>query len=116
MTENYKEIDNLEIYKYSFLNSNEAMIIFTSKEFIACNNELAKFLELKSTDDFKTLNPFEIIPAYQPDGTLSHLKFKEYLEICKNLGEVRFNWLYKTVKNKDLFPPFPLTHNYNLLN
>ena len=103
MTENYKEIDNLEIYKYSFLNSNEAMIIFTSKEFIACNNELAKFLELKSTDDFKTLNPFEIIPAYQPDGTLSHLKFKEYLEICKNLGEVRFNWLYKTVKNKDLF-------------
>lgn len=58
------------------------MIIFTSKEFIACNNELAKFLELKTTDDFKYIKSFEIIPAYQPDGTLSHFKIQR---IFRNL-------------------------------
>ncbi len=97
------DIENSNIFRYSFLHSQDAMIIFDENKFIACNNELAKYLELKSIEDFKTLNPFEIIPAYQLDGSLSHIKFQNYLEICKKNGEVKFDWLYKTVNDKDLY-------------
>ncbi len=102
MKDNY-QIEDLKIFKYSFLNSRDAMIVFNNQEFIACNYQLANFLELKSIEDFKDLNPFEIIPVYQPDGVLSHIKFKEYLETCKQNGEIKFDWLYKTITGKDLF-------------
>uniref|UniRef100_UPI001D1831D9 EAL domain-containing protein n=1 Tax=Arcobacter vandammei TaxID=2782243 RepID=UPI001D1831D9 len=103
------DLNNFELFYYSFLHSNDAMVIFTDEKFIACNKELANYLELNSIDDFKTLNPFEIIPVYQPDGTLSHIKFHKYLDICKKNGEVKFDWLYKTVNDKDLFVEVVLT-------
>jgi PAS domain S-box-containing protein/diguanylate cyclase (GGDEF)-like protein len=91
------------IFYQSFLHSNEAMILFSHKEFIACNYELAKILELDSIDDFKNINPFEIIPPLQKDGSISPIKFQEYLEICNQKNEITFDWTYKSIKEKEVF-------------
>lgn len=95
--------NKVDMYKKVFESSSDAIIIFDEDGFINCNEQTAKYLGLKSVEDFKTLNPFEIIPPYQPDGSLSHIKYAIHLEECINSGEARFKWLYKTLKDEELY-------------
>lgn len=95
--------DFFDMYKKIFESSSHAIIIFDADGFITCNEQTAKYLGLASVEDFKTLNPFEIIPPYQPDGTLSHIKYEKYLLECDEKGEAEFKWLYKTLKGEDLY-------------
>ena len=92
-----------DMYRKIFESSSDAIIVFDEEGFINCNEQTAQYLGLKSVDDFKTLNPFEIIPPYQPDGSLSHIKYAIHLEECMNTGEARFKWLYKTLKDEELY-------------
>lgn len=102
MNQNFEDLDSF-IYFDIFSKSDDAVIIFKKDKFIKCNDQTAKLLGLKSAEDLKNINPFEIIPAYQSDGTLSHDKFHKKILECSEKEFIKFEWLYKTISNQELF-------------
>ena len=92
-----------QIFKAILENSNDAIIIFDNTRIIECNQKLLDYLEINSFEECKNTNPFEIIPVYQPDGSFSHVKFQENLELAKEKSNIIFDWHYITKKENNLF-------------
>ena len=91
------------LYKKMFEYYDEPIIIFNKNQFIECNSSTVKTLGLLSTEDIKSLHPLQIIPVYQPDGEASLLKYQRKLQECIKNDFIKFEWLYKTIDEKDLY-------------
>ena len=96
-------MDNNLLYKDIFEFYDEPIIIFDHDCIIDCNNATVEILGLEIKDDIKALHPLQIIPVYQPDGEPSLIKFQRKLQECINSKSIRFEWVYKTINDKEFF-------------
>lgn len=91
------------IYHEIFNKLDDAIIIFKKDEFLECNSKTIKLLALENIADIKDINPFDITPTHQPDGMLSYLKYEEKLLECAIKNSVKFEWLFISKNNEEIF-------------
>jgi len=91
------------LYKNMFEFYDEPIVVFDQESFIDCNMATIEILGLEKKSDIKNLHPLQIIPVYQPDGEPSLIKFQRKLQECINNESVTFEWVYKTIDEKEFF-------------
>lgn len=69
---------------------------------IDCNQEAVSLFELTSKQEYLD-RFFELSPEYQPDGILSSVKSKQYIERAFETGYCKFDWMHQKL-NGDPVP------------
>ncbi len=79
-----------------------ATIIWDSNlDILACNDVSNHLLGTKELEELKE-NFFQMLPEYQPNGTLSEAFFRECLESSFYSGYTQFKWLFVNMQGEEL--------------
>jgi PAS domain S-box-containing protein len=90
-----------EYYKTLFDNAYEPILLLDNNGFIDGNKAAIKILNMKSKKELLKLHPSQISPKTQPDGETSLEKANEMIDICLKKGSNKFEWLHKTIDDKE---------------
>ncbi|MBC7537930.1 MAG: PAS domain S-box protein, partial [Bacteriovorax sp.] len=86
-----------------FEGTNDAiMLIDKNGHFFDCNKQTLKLFGLESKEELKSLNPADLSPLFQPDGTHSLKKANEKIQKAFESGINQFEWTHKR-KNGEEF-------------
>lgn len=92
---------NMEYYKELFENAFEPILLIEGQNFVDGNKAALNILEMNSKADLKVVHPGQLSPQYQPDGELSEKKANKMISICYKQGSHQFEWVHKTLNNKE---------------
>ena len=107
-----KDLKRSELkYRKLFESSKDAMMTLAppSWKFTSGNIEIIKMFNVKDEKEFTTLGPWDLSPAYQPDGQLSSVKAKKMIEKAMKTGSNYFEWVHKKLNGKSFFATVLLT-------
>jgi PAS domain S-box-containing protein len=91
-------------------NSGDPMLLLDkSTRCIDCNAGAAVLLAKPSREEVIGLNPLELSPPSQPDGTPSTIKAKEVVREALNRGHHRFEWAHQRHDGTDFMVEVSLT-------
>jgi PAS domain S-box-containing protein len=82
-------------FKSIFEGSNDAIMLFNEKEYFDCNPRALEMFGFKSKEEFMHVNPADISPPIQPDGSGSFAAVQERNEEVFRLGNTRFEWIHR---------------------
>jgi len=87
----------------AILDSSPLCCFILNKNFkiIDCNLEVLSLFELKSKEEFAN-NFHQLYPVFQPDGRMSMEKMREKLKQLMSSGRVYFEWMSKTITDKEI--------------
>ena len=87
----------------AILDSSPLCCFILNKNFkiVDCNLEVLSLFELKSKKEF-TNNFHQLYPIFQPDGRMSMEKMREKLKQLMSSGRVYFEWMSKTITDKEI--------------
>ncbi|NRA56381.1 MAG: PAS domain-containing sensor histidine kinase [Gammaproteobacteria bacterium] len=91
-------LEQKNIFETLFVDTADALVLIKDGKYIECNNALLKMLMCKDKKEFLSLQPHQISPEYQPDGTRSDVKTERLITQCIKHGQLEFDWVY-TKKN-----------------
>ncbi len=94
-------------YKDIFENSNDAIYIVRGDIMIEFNKKTREIFDLDRTID--SLNIYAVFPEKQPDGKLSKVKADNYIKKVLSGKPQKFDWVFKTLKNRIIFCEVSLT-------
>lgn len=94
---------SLQQYRDLFENAHDALLIIQNGKFVECNQATLDMLGYTSRENFLTLTPSDLSPAYQPDGQNSISKADEMMNIALAQGSHRFEWEHVRA-NGQVFP------------
>ncbi len=92
--------ENERKFRTIFESSSDAIFLMAADTFIDCNFATLKMFDCERKDIIGKA-PYEFSPEYQPDGQLSRIKAKNYIERAYRGEELRFEWIHKTLKGKE---------------
>ncbi len=92
--------ENERKFRTIFEASSDAIFLMAADTFIDCNFATLKLFDCERKDIIGRA-PYEFSPEYQPDGQLSRIKAKNFIERAYRGEELRFEWLHKTLKGKE---------------
>jgi PAS domain S-box-containing protein len=98
-----------EKYRTLFEKSRDAMLIMDLYTFIDCNEASLDMLKLKNKDELTGKHPWEISPAFQPDGRSSEMKAKEMIDKASAGISQRFEWLHLRDEENEFWAEVTLT-------
>jgi two-component system, cell cycle sensor histidine kinase and response regulator CckA len=83
-------------YRTLFERSADGMLLIDGDRFVDCNDAAASILHYPSRAELMDRHPWEISPAFQPDGTSSRDLARTLLERAVNESSLRFEWDHAT--------------------
>lgn len=92
---------DVDYYKKLFDNAFEPILLIEGHFFIDGNQAALEILNMQSKDELKVVHPSQLSPKYQPDGRLSLEKANEMINVCYEKGYHQFEWLHKTLDEKE---------------
>ncbi len=106
LREHYATLEKLreaDDYTKLMLDSNPYGTLIWDSNFnlVHCNKALAKNFGLEEAEDFIT-HFFELIPEYQPDGTVSLVRMQEQLKQAFSEGTAECFWMGKSINGEEL--------------
>lgn len=96
-----------------FRESADAYLIIDDGVISDCNETSAKLL-LMEKNELIGLKPYEVSPEYQNDGMKSKEKSEQMIEIAKEKGSHRFEWIHKRSNEESFWAEVVLTSLRNL--
>ncbi|HUB14698.1 MAG TPA: methyl-accepting chemotaxis protein [Acetobacteraceae bacterium] len=78
-----------------FQRSTDAITVMRGKEIIACNEAAIKVLRCASKAELLTRGPADLAPEFQADGRRSADVANEKLDLAREAGFARFEWLHR---------------------
>ncbi len=102
-------------FRQLYEESGDAILLFNGEVVIDCNLAALKMMRCANKKQFFALNPDQLSPEIQPDGTLSFEKANQMIAIAFELGSHRFEWMSRRVDGEDfwveaLLTVIPLDH------
>lgn len=98
-----------EKYRTLFEQSKDAMLIIDNNIFVDCNDAALNMLKFKFKKELLNTHPSELSPSVQPDGRLSYEKAEEMMNIAKEKGSHKFEWVHRKADGEDFFVEVFLT-------
>lgn len=92
-----------EKYKSLFESSSDALMIFSEKGFIDCNQATLDMFGIISKDDLVLSQPWVLSPHRQPDGKNSKREAQLMIEQAYKNGSNRYEWMHRRQDGVD-FP------------
>ena len=86
----------LSFFKSFYQKYNDGISIIENNTIVDCNDKLLKLFKYDTKEDFLSLHPFELSPAFQPDGSFSVEKATKMMEEAKKEGYCTFDWVFLT--------------------
>lgn len=87
-------------YRDLFTRSTDACLIIKDGVFVDCNEAALKSLGMQSKNELIGLNPSDVAPEYQADGSRSVNDAIKKIAKAKEENHVRFEWLHKKVNGE----------------
>jgi PAS domain S-box-containing protein len=94
--------ENEEAFKSLFMHSTDPISLIRQSRFFDCNPSTLHFLGYASRDAIIGKTPWEISPAYQPDGRKSDEKAAEMINVALNKGHHKFEWSHLTADGSEI--------------
>ncbi len=79
-------------FRTLFESANDGLQLMDGEKFIECNNAALSIYGCDQKDDVVGHSPLDFSPEEQPDGQLSSVKVKEYVDIALTGKPQRFYW------------------------
>lgn len=96
-------------YKTLYDSSADAIMIFTpDRGFIDANTAALKLFDC-AKEQFLRMGPLGLSPGYQPDGTLSAVKYREVLAAAIAKGSNFFEWKHRRPDGREFYATVLLT-------
>ena len=90
-------------FRLLFERSADAMLLLDGDVFIDCNPVAVKMFSCSEKKQLLSLNPSDLSPEKQPDGSLSRKEENKRIVKAIEQGSNRFEWLHQRI-NGDTFP------------
>lgn len=90
-------------FRLLFERSADAMLLLDGDVFIDCNPVAVKMFSCSEKKQLLSLNPSDLSPEKQPDGSLSRKEENKRIVRAIEQGSNRFEWLHQRI-NGDTFP------------
>lgn len=84
-----------EEYRRIFDASHDAIVILNEEGFLDCNKAALRMFGYKNKDDFLVLQPADVSPERQPDGSLSTAVAQQHIQTAITLGVDLFEWRHR---------------------
>jgi len=81
-------------FQIYFEQSAQAFILIKDSFIFDCNNAAINLFGYRYKSELVGKHPSEISPQYQPDGELSSVKAERYMQLTKEKGSFKFEWLH----------------------
>jgi diguanylate cyclase (GGDEF)-like protein/PAS domain S-box-containing protein len=89
-------------FRLLFESSADAILLIDGKCFVDCNKAAADMIRCRK-EDLLSLQPHELSPEMQPDGSLSSEKAQRLIAGALEKGNVRFEWIHRRFDGEE-FP------------
>ncbi|MGE3609489.1 MAG: PAS domain S-box protein [Bacteriovoracaceae bacterium] len=101
LTEEKLKLSELK-YRQNFSQSADSIMTLAPPfwKFTSANPATLYLFEVESESEFCTLGPWNISPAFQPDGEFSADKAKRMIQIAIEKGSHLFEWTHSTINGK----------------
>jgi two-component system sensor histidine kinase/response regulator len=90
-------------YRVLFEDAADATLLVGEKGFVDCNSAALRMFGYATVDDLTALQPADLSPPNQPDGTPSQAGSEQKIATALLNGKNRFEWLHRR-KNGEDFP------------
>ena len=98
------DLKNSEVkFRTLFESSSDAFMLFDKDAFFDCNEATLKIFDCPSKEEFCKLNPWDLSPDKQPNGSDSNSTAIEKIKYAYEHGSCRFDWVHKRLNG----PTFP---------
>ncbi len=98
-------------YRNLFESSVDALFLLSPDfKIIDCNPAALKLFKMESETDLLNLNPWEISPAYQPDGSASKEKTEKMIGVALAKGGHSFEWRHKRATGEEFYASVRLSY------
>jgi PAS domain S-box-containing protein len=87
--------ESMELFEKLFNDSPDPALIIFGNHFVDCNKAAVTSLGYENKQSLLDTHPGVLSPEYQEDGELSMTKADKMMEIARNEGVNRFEWLHK---------------------
>lgn len=99
ITEKKQYMDELASSEFTFRtlfeNSADAIFIIDEDKISDCNQASVKYFEVADKSELIGRSPYGDGEYFQPDGQLSEIKGREWVELCLEEGKAKFEWWHK---------------------
>ncbi|MBI9033540.1 MAG: PAS domain S-box protein [Bacteroidales bacterium] len=113
ITEKQKAEESLKIseekYRTLFEKSTDPILIIKNNHFVQYNKAAIDLLKFTDSTVLEGIHPSKVSPKYQPDGRLSKEKANEMMQIAKQNGFHRFEWLHNDMEGNEIWIDVSLT-------
>ncbi|MFW6320275.1 MAG: PAS domain S-box protein [Halohasta sp.] len=82
-------------YRSLFENTRDALCLMDREGFIECNDAALALFGVDSRERFVEMEPSELLPPTQPDGTHSSTALADHVETAFASGETFFEWQFR---------------------
>ncbi len=96
-------------FRTLFDKSSDAVLVFDGERYIDCNEAAVDILGFHSKAQLLTADPASFHPPVQPDGLASIDKELNMIEIAKRKGEHRYEWVCRSVDEREFWVEVVLT-------
>ncbi|MDH5433160.1 MAG: PAS domain-containing sensor histidine kinase [Gammaproteobacteria bacterium] len=101
--------DSKKMFQTLFDNSYDGLLLIKDGYFVDCNQSALNMLGCGSVGQLLNMEPHEISPEYQPDGTTSREKAEEMIQMCVENGHHQFDWVHRKCSGEDFWCAVVLT-------
>lgn len=96
-------------FRTLFDKSSDAVLVFDGERYIDCNEAAVMMLGYDSKAQLLAADPVSFHPVAQPDGRNSAEKASEMMEVAKQKGEHRYEWVCQTLDGHEFWVEVVLT-------
>lgn len=87
-------IYKLRFYKDLYNDSVDGVSVISENQIIDCNDSLIKLFGYTNKEEFLSVHPLHLTPAFQPDNSLSCDKAQIMMELAEKNGTCKFDWVF----------------------
>jgi PAS domain S-box-containing protein len=100
-----------EKYRVLYESSRDAIVLLAPPEwkFTAVNPTAIALFEARDEREIMGADPWNLSPAYQPDGALSSVKARQMIDLAMERGSNLFEWTHKRFGGEEFFATVMLT-------
>ena len=91
-----------QMLRVIFQHSSEAYLLFGEQGLMDCNPGALRMLRAPSQAELLGLEPADLSPEFQPDGTRSVEKAQAIMDLTRKIGLHHFDWTHRRIDNTPL--------------
>ena len=98
-----------KVFETLFYESSDGILLIKDGRFIDCNRAAYTMLDYQDKEQLLNLNPSDISPPTQFDGTASNTKATQNINLALQKGSTRFEWIHLKKDTTETFMEVVLT-------